>query len=320
MKKIILKIFLLFAFLQLTSILAEAKNHKNKSSQSSDLEQKISTPDFDQIPRLRAGLPVGTIAWVLPEQLHPTQPQTGKREIERKKENLKKRLKDHGKKFSKKLYNFVYSQGPATAYISPSLTVETSRPIVYITDRTHSTEAQSEMIRDLYGEKALTKTIKDSKGLPLNFILVQVMGDKSELSESAFVDFMVRERHCYLKEWSRAKDGTTLVQDINFEDLPQNVWQTTDNPYRGLIGELQSQALLGRTPMNFSQFIDAAALEKANVVSWDEIDLKAGKKTYANAVKKAAYFFSSQLAADLPGALYQTKNSRNIKSCENILL
>jgi len=271
---------------------------------------KTATPDADipdikDIPRLAAGLAPGTIAWATPDQLHPTQPQTGHREVARKVEDFEALLKKNVQKFSKKLFKDAYTDSVSPVYIAQTPESDsrygTEAVLGYITDRTHGSDAQSQMILKTYGEKALSEPIYDSSGRPLNFILVKVMGDKSNLSPSAFADFMVRTKNCYLKLWSRGSKGKTVISDISFDQLPEKVIDTSDNPYRGLIGALQHEDELGRSTTDFSQFVDSQALVDNNVVTWDEISLQAGKKVYKKAEEKAATFFKSPKAKGLPG-------------------
>ena len=164
----------------------------------------------------------------------------------------------------------------------------------YITDRTHGSYAQAKMIEEIYGPEALIEPLLDKKGRPLNFILVKVMADKSESTTKEFSDFMVDESHCYLKEWARGPDGETVIRPIPFAQLPEQILDTTDNPFRGLIGELQYEKELDRSTENFSQFTFAEALLKSQLIAWDEIKLSASEKTYEHAFKKASQFFESK--------------------------
>ena len=265
---------------------------------ASGAHKNPSIPDIRDIPRLQAGLPPGTIAWATVDQLHPTQPQTGKREVNRKIEKVKKFLKAKGEKFSQELYEFEYEKAISPIYVANtprSDSRSSQEPVLgYMTDRTHGSNAISEMFKKVYGKPGLKQPIYDLQGRPLNFILVRVLADHTEMSENQFNQFMVDHQYCYLKNWVRGKKGITEIQSILFADLPERVTETTDNPFRGLIGDLQHQGRLGRSDYNFSQFIAAEALVKKNIIQWDEVSLSASDKIYEKALKKASDFFQEE--------------------------
>ena len=258
----------------------------------------LEIPPIQDLPRLQAGLKPGTIAWATSDQLHPTQPQVGVRAALRK---LKKKflplLEKNKANFSKDLYELAYEQSVAPVYIgkTPKSDSRFGRQDVlgYITDRTHGSFAQSKLIEDVYGSGTLIDPLYDKKGRPLNFILVKVMADKSESSTKEFADFMIKESHCYLKDWSRGESGETVIRSINFAELPEKILETTDNPFRGLIGDLQHEKDLDRSTENFSQFTFAEVLLKSRLITWDEIKLSASAKVYSYAFKKASQFFES---------------------------
>ena len=294
-------------------------------------QSKSDMPDIRDIPRLQAGLPPGTLAWATSEQLHPTQPQTGHREVARKAKMFEEMLRKGGDKFSKELFEFAYTHSVSPVFIAKTPSFDSrfgAEPVLgYITDRTHGSDAQSQMLRKIYGKKGLRIPILDKKGRPLNFILVKVMGDMSNMDFASFVKFMEDNKHCYLKNWKRGPHGSTVIEDIDFMELPELVTETTDNPYRGLIGELQHDKELGRSSSDFSQFIDAEALVDHHIVSWDEISETASKKAYRRALEKADEFFKSPAAMGLPGespSLAADDSKMNSKdsafvSCENAL-
>lgn len=280
-------------------------------------------PDIQSIPRLQAGLPVGTIAWATPDQLHPTQPQTGKREVLRKTERFKELLKDGGASFSKDLYELSYEKSISPVYIGPTPKTDSRaghEPVLgYITDRTHGSNAQSEMIRQAYGDLAMSQPLFDKKGRPLNFVLVRVMADRSMLSVEEFNAEMVANRRCYLKKWVRGSSGETLIQPISFESLPERVVDTTDNPFRGLVGELQHEKLLGRSQVEFSQFVYAEALQSHHILDWDEISLSAQPQAYKNAHIKAAAFFTEKSLLGPPGSpAFEEAMRPPQRTCENV--
>ena len=269
-------------------------------------KDETPAPDILSLPRLARGLPVGAIAWATINQLHPTQPQTGKREVTRKSRDFEALLPKDNSKFPKKLYEDLYHDSITPVYIATTPPQDSrygQEPVLgYVTDRTHGSNAMGEMIKKTWGKKALRAPILDDKGRPLNFVIVQVRGDLSDKTPGRFAAYMVQNNFGYLKLWSRAKDGSTAISDISFFQLPENVMDTTDNPYRALVGELQHEKKLRRVATDFSQFIDAEGLLSHHVVSWDQISLDASDKVYGKALKAAEDFFNSPEAAGLPGA------------------
>lgn len=261
------------------------------------------TPDIRTIPRLRAGLEPGTIAWATVDQLHPTQPQTGKREVKRKREKFED-MQKRGE-FSQQLFEYLYNEGLSPVYIGVPLAGDSREnemsELGYLVDRTHGSNALADLYVKLYGRKSLHDPIYDSDGRPLNYVLVKVQGDLSKKSSTDFVHYMVENRFCYLKLWKRRDGGGTRIRDIAFSDLPETVYQTTDNPYRSLIGALQHEHELGRSSVDFSQFVDAEALIHEHIVEWDDISKKASDESFHKALKRADDFFESKQARNLPG-------------------
>lgn len=278
------------------------------SIQSNAQEEDKSIPDILKIPRLAPGLEVGTIAWATPDQLHPTQAQTGKREVKRKTQEYLQLINTDKSKFSRAYYEMVFKKIIAPVYLG-AVPKKDSRKnmesfLGYLSDRTHGVNALSEVIRLTYGAAALSQALYDNEGRPLNFILVRVMEDSTQIPHDDFIKSMVDNKHAYLKFWSRKKSGDTKIEKIDFSDLPEKVYETTDNPYRGLIGELQHAKKLGRSNSDYSQFIDAEALVKNSIVDWDDITLDAKEEIYQKAFNKASDFFSSPAAKGLPGVEY----------------
>lgn len=246
-------------------------------------------PDIRTLPRLTKGLPAGTIAWATVNQVHPAQPQTGKREVRYKLKRFQTMLPDHPHKFPKELYEYLYKFASSPVYIGPTPSNDFRAGAVsvlgYVTDGTHDTEGLGNMIVERFGEEGLSKAQFDEKGRPLNFILVKVLADQSNLSPEEFAQFMEKGNLTYLKRWERAADGQTRIESIGFFDLPETVMQTTDNPYRGLVGKIQRDGKLGKIETPFSQFIAAEHLVPA--VDWDEISLEATTKAYEKAQERA---------------------------------
>src|ERR1035437_335633 len=73
--------------------------------------------DFDirNLPRLSEDLKPGTLAWATVDQLHPMQPQTGKREVNRKRKVFKELQTEDVAKFPKKLFKMMIKED----YIAP---------------------------------------------------------------------------------------------------------------------------------------------------------------------------------------------------------
>ena len=315
----ILLFAILFSGIGLTS--AAAKDQTRPEAPNTDAKTEARLSDISELPRLRAGLPAGTIAWATPDQLHPTQPQTGWREVERKVQRFEDLLEDKGQRFSQKLFEFAYNSSISPVVIGPTPTSDSrygSEAVLgYVTDRTHGSNAQSRMIKKIYGKKGLSEVLTDGEGRPLNFVLVRVMADRSDLTTPEFNSFMVTNRYCYLENWRRGKKGKTVIEKIDFADLPEKVYETTDNPYRGFIGELQHLGKVGRSETAFSQFVMARALVEHDVVEWDEIDLKAKAKAFEKAVKAGTKFFKSPEAAGLPGVAKPTLSPPLL--CQDVL-
>jgi hypothetical protein len=282
----------------------------DKSDSFTTHEQRTTLPEIDDIrelPVLAPGLKKGTIAIAFPDQLHPTQPQTGFKELKKYKiPFVEDFLKQTKSRYSKDLFKALLKhQSISPVYLHAPLRGDSRYDkmdiLGWVTDRTHGSDAQSQVYEEVYGKKSLRRLLYDKKGRPLNFILVQVMDDVSAMSDAQFTQFMVEENHSYLSYFSRRKDGGTSVRKISFRDLPEKVYETTDNPYRGLVGVLQRKDDLGRSPSDFSQFVIARALAKLGTVKWDEISQEASKKDYKKARKAAVEFLSSPAAKDLPG-------------------
>jgi hypothetical protein len=265
--------------------------------------------DIRKLPLLKKGLKPGTIAIAFADQLHPTQDQTGHKELRDFKipffEDL---LKKDGKEFSENLFKEILKhKSISPVFLYPPLEADSRHgqfeTLGWVTDRTHGSDAQSHVYKKAYGHSGLDQLLFDEKGRPLNFILVQVQEDLSHLSESEFIHYMQRNSHCYLEKFERTPDGETEIKKSSFRDLPEKVYETKDNPFRGLIGVLQhlKPKVLGHNNSDFFQFIDAKALAQSKVVSWDEIDKQASDKVYNKALKKAEKFFKSKQAAGLPG-------------------
>jgi hypothetical protein len=263
-------------------------------------------PSMADIPRLQPGLRPGTIAWATVDQLHPLQPQTGKREVRRKRKIFKRLLPENAEKFPKKLYKYLYGEIIVPVIIGKTPKTDsrygTQDFLGYNTDRTHSSNALADIIYKKYGKKGLSEPIYDDNGRPLNFILVKVVEDRSKLAPSLFSKLMIREDHTYLRLWSRGRRGNTVITDIDFNELPEKVYETSDNPYRGLIGEAQNKGYVGKSNTDFSQFTQAEALYNRTEIKWDDISSEATDKQYDKALEQTEKFFDSRDAVGVPGA------------------
>ncbi len=265
-------------------------------AQTNSATEVSESLDIEKLPRLSADLPEGTVAWATLDQLHPTQPQTGKREVLHKIDMFKDAMKDDGKKFSKDFFKLAQKQ-MAPAYIAKTPIGDSrygKEPVLaYITDRTHGSSALSELYVKKFGPEALSKPLFDKKGRPLNYVLVKVSGNKTAFTEAQFKDFMVKENHTYLENWTRGKKGETLINKISFDQLPEKVIQTTDKPWRAYIGELQDEGLR-KVAVDYSQFKMAKKLNASGEVTWD--DLTSSEKKYEHAKEKGMKFFKKNPA------------------------
>ena len=112
-------------------------------------------------------------------QIHPTQPQVGYREVARKlKDYFLSRLNKNEHKFSRDLYEFCYTNSLAPAYVASTPATDSRHGVepvlAYITDRTHGSTAMADLIVKTYGEDALSKPIYDQDGRGQEIALVRL--------------------------------------------------------------------------------------------------------------------------------------------------
>jgi len=196
-------------------------------------------------------------------------------------------MKNEGKKYSKDFLKAAKKQ-IAPAYLATTPKSDSrfgKEPILaYITDRTHASNALAELYTEIYGPEALSKPIYDKKGRPLNYILVKISGNKTKLTEKEFSDFMIQENHAFLEKWSRGPKGETVINKITFKELPEKVLDTTDNPWRAFIGEMQDEGMLDKIPVDYSQFKIAKNIQGNDAVTWD--DISEGENDFKEAQEK----------------------------------
>ncbi len=284
------------------------------------------------IPHLRPGLPVGTIAWVLPIEIQPSQPQVGENEIERKKNEFEDEFKKKNKDiwdFSNDFLDFALKENVSPAYIVDVPTSDSRHGkldhLAIITDRNHGAKAQSLMLREVFGNAALSEVFMshDKESNPLNWHLVKVMGDLRGQPTSQIVDFLSKNGGLYLKKWSRGEDGSTQITPIHFDQLPETPLLTTNNPYRDFIGDLQHRDKAPRIPVNYSQFLMAEGLIQADLVKWDDI-ANYGNKDYDKTADRVEDFFKSKEGKQLVDSIRDNKfieTTTPLKgmSCQKIL-
>jgi hypothetical protein len=269
----------------------------------------VTEPNFDirTLPRLRAGLAVDTLAWATVDQLHPTQAQTGLREVNRKARDFVELLEKRKEgRFPNELYDTLLARNyivPVYIGKTPEQDSRYGREEVlgFATDRTHTAAALAKAYKKFFGESAYQQPQFSGHNRVINFVLVRVKGDKADLSCDKFGAYMVEHNHCYLEHWTEGANGAAAIKRLKFWALPEKVCETEDNPYRGVIGQLQHLGVLRRSPVEFSQFIAAKVLEQAQVVKWSDIALDVGSNAYAKAVDKAAEFFKGPKVAKLLG-------------------
>ncbi|MFN7825272.1 MAG: ParB/Srx family N-terminal domain-containing protein [Pseudobdellovibrionaceae bacterium] len=252
------------------------------------------------LPRLSEALPEGTLAWATIEQLHPTQPQTGKTAVKERRKKFEDLLKEDGEKFSKKLYKELKEK-----YIVPVIIGATPRydsrfglypTLGYLTDRTHTTRALAEMYVRTYGPEAIRTTFVDERGRPLNYVLVRVTKNKAQLSTSEFERYLSTGNRSYLENWTRADSGETKIQRIKVSDLPETVLETTNNHFRGFVSDLQDREIIPGDSHDFSQFRIAETLLKKGLASWDEVSAKPGSRAYEAVVDRVEKYYESQIS------------------------
>ena len=287
-------------------------------AQESELEL-----DIEQIRPLEKGMKPGTIAYVLVDQLHPTQPQTGKREVERKIKNLKSKLKSNGQKFSKDFFKEMIDQmAPVYLAKTPQGDSRVGKYdfLAYLTDRHHGADAMSQLYKELYGKQGRHEVFVDDKGRALNVMLVRVVEDKTDLNEKEFSEFMVKNNRGFFEIWSEGSKGETRIDVLKFNQLPTHIWDTTDNPYRSVIGDLQKQKHLEKLNFEFSQFYLAKELVQAEVLQWQDISLSASDQDYEAGLEKAQIFFDENKdeIIDRLKKKYEKPNPSGTQVCEKI--
>ena len=270
--------------------------------------------DILELPRLSKKLSPGTLAWATVDQLHPMQPQTGLREVLRKTDDFVELLQRARGKFPDELFETMLKRNyiiPVYLGNTPGYDSRYGREeiLAYGTDRTHKASALAYAYRRVYGLESLSEPVFSKRGRPLNVVLVRVMENKTDLSAEQFAKKMIQDRHVYLEQWSRGKKGGVQIDKITFPELPEKVYETGDNPFRGVIGALQHQGWLERIPVDFSQFALAKKLAQSGVVNWDDISLEATSKRYKGALERAADFFAEQSQA----------NKQLIRGCQRLL-
>jgi hypothetical protein len=256
-----------------------------------------SIPDIRHLPRLSANLPKGTIAWATIDQLHPLQPQTGKREVTDKEAKFENLLRTNFEKFSPDLYEYLYSKTMIPVFIGKTPRSDSrygkEKILGFASDRTHTANAMAELIEYYYGKRGLREPIYDAKDRPVNVVIVRVASNLSGYTPTRFANAMVKNNHGYFVNWSQADDGSTVLEPITFKQLPEKVYQTTDNPFRSVISSLIHNNDIQKRNTDFYQFRKAEKLANAEVVTWDSISEDASDKNYRRAVDDCADFFNS---------------------------
>lgn len=259
----------------------------------------IKVPALRDIPRLTADTPEGTIAWATIDQLHPTQPQVGGREVERKVVSLKK-LKQ--RLTPDKFYEFLYLNRQVPVFIGPVPPSDTRsgkyKGLAYPTDRHHAASAITTLETELMStdpvgrRDALSEPILVD-GLPTNFVLVKVVGNKmtegpTPPTFAEFAKFMTEpgRNRVYLQDWKPGTGGLPAINEIPFENLPSRIWEMTDNPWRSATGLLKL-SLPGLYGTDFAQFKTAEYLVSKGFLKYEDIGPEATFKTYVKSIRAA---------------------------------
>jgi len=267
-----------------------------------------------EIPRLSGDLPEGSLAWATVDQLHPAQPQTGFREVQSTTQDFLQLLRHSAGDFPTGLFETLLKKGyiiPVHLTRTPEWDSRSGRQDVlgFATDRTHEAAALALAYASFFGQEGLSEPRYDAEGRVLNFILVRVVQNHCDLRPSQFAERMEQGQNCYLTEFYRQSDLSSGFRRLKFWDLPEKVHQTTDNPYRGLIGALQRRGEIKKTGVHFAEFDLAAELARLGVVHWDEISSRAGPKRYQRALQRAADYF--RMKNCLEALLSIEKNDEN---------
>jgi hypothetical protein len=286
-----------FSFLILVGQFQDAKAKDSIQNQDKPaLKYKILS-----LPRLSADLPDGTLAWATIDQLHPTQSQTGRRTVKERRNKFEDLLKEDGDEFSKKLFKELREH-----YVVPVILANTPEydtrhghlsALGFMTDRHHTTQALAELYLRTYGKKAIYKPIYDEKDRPLNFVLVRVVSNKTHLSTKELENFLTRKNRSYMDNWTRSWDGGARIREIDFRSLPETVLETTDNPFRGFVSDMQERGIIPKNQRDFSQFRIAESILENKLATWDEVSHKPGNDEYEEAVDRVKKYYKNRTFA-----------------------
>jgi hypothetical protein len=117
-------------------------------------------------------------------------------------------------------------------------------------------------------------------------ILVNVVADVSALSKKSFWVYLDNRSWCHPYDAHGARRG--------FEDIPKDISELANDPYRSLAGELRLAGGYAKDTTPFSEFIWADFLRS-------RIKLKAVEEDFEAALKKALTLAKSEAAGYLPG-------------------
>lgn len=129
-------------------------------------------------------------------------------------------------------------------------------------------------------------------------LYVEILHDWSDLSESAFWKRMKEKKLTYLKR----PDGS----EMSYRDLPYDVSELKDNPYRSLAYFAREKGAFQNTSTPYSEFYWAEYFAK-------HITLREIRQSWSKAINKAFHLAKSPAARHLPGY----KGSR-AQSCSKI--
>lgn len=281
-------------------------DHAASTSDANPTNVQENIPDIRSISRLNANTPAGTIAWATIDQLHPTQPQVGGREVRRKAAQLRKFMTTLT---PQKFYEYLYLNRQVPIFVGP-VNSEDSRAgkyasLAYPTDRHHAASAMNAVLMELINSNpalyrnSLTEPMLN-QGFPTNVVIVRVVGNtlidsNGAITFAEFAKFMAAPdaNRAYLREWqpSTDKDGRAAkerpeITEIAFDKLPRTIWEMRDNPWRAAAG-LIKVSLPGYYGTDFAQFKTAEYLTSNGYLKYSDIGPGASFQSYYSSVSKA---------------------------------
>jgi hypothetical protein len=214
-----------------------------------------TTAALAHTPPCTPKLTVGAECEALIEQLRPTQPEVGMREVERKTEKVEK-ARERGDEYLEELKR----EKIVPVVIGPD-------GGFYLVDHHHSTLA----FQNAGEKKVYIQIIANWSDLS--------QGKPSEIRLRSFWNKMIAE----CKAWTRRENGTEV--DPMGPGWPRRLDDCGDSPLRALVSELIDDELLEKKAVNFFEFQVAEILKNHGI--------SVGKMGHRDAYKKAKKFLKS---------------------------